>query len=43
VDEKLVLPVTPRRLTLLCPTLDAASLEQKIKKSLCTASISVYK
>ena len=42
-DEKLVLPVTTRRLTLLCPTLDAASLEQKIKKSLCINPVSVYK
>jgi len=42
-DEKLVLPVTSRRLTLLCPTLDAAKLEQKIKNSLCTTAASVYK
>ena len=34
-DGKLVLPVAAMRLTLLCPTLDAASLEQKIKKALC--------
>ncbi len=27
----------------LCPTLDAASLEQKIKKSLCINPVSVYK
>ena len=41
--EKLMLPVTTRRLTLLCPTLDAATLEQIIKKSLCTTTVSVYK
>ena len=34
--EKLVLPVTARRLTLFCPNLDAAVLEQKIKNSLST-------
>ena len=34
--EKLVLPVTTRRLTLFCPSLDASSLEQKIKNSLST-------
>lgn len=42
-DGKLVLPVTTRRLTLLCPRLDPAALEQKIKNSLCTASPTVYK
>lgn len=39
-DEKLVLPVTTRRLTLFCPTLDVASLEQKIKNSLSTEAVS---
>lgn len=42
-DEKLVLPVMSRRLTLLCPTLDAATLEQKVKNSLCTTAASSYK
>ena len=42
-DSKLVLPVTTRRLTLICPTLDAAALEQKIKKSLSTTEPAVYK
>jgi len=32
--DKLTLPVTAQRLTLFCPTVDAASLEQKIKNSL---------
>lgn len=32
-DGKLVLPVTSRRLTLLCPKLDAAALEQAIKSA----------
>lgn len=40
---KLVLPVTARRLTLRCPTLDAAALEQKIKNSLSSAAPAVYK
>lgn len=34
-DDRLVLPVGPRRLTLFCPTLAPEALEQKIKKSLC--------
>ncbi len=42
-DGKLVLPVSTRRLTLLCPTLDAAALEQKIKNSLSTTAAAVYK
>lgn len=33
-QEKLTLPVTAQRLTLFCPTVDAATLEQKIKNSL---------
>ena len=33
-DGKPVLPVTTQRLTLYCPTLSAAALEQKIKNSL---------
>ncbi len=37
-DEKLILPVTTRRLTLLCPTLDAATLEQKIKAARSTSA-----
>jgi hypothetical protein len=41
--DQLVLPVTTRRLTLLCPTLDAATLEQKIKNSLSTNAPAVYK
>jgi hypothetical protein len=42
-DNKLVLPVAPRRLTLRCPTLDASTLEQKIKNSLSTNATAVYK
>ena len=40
---KLVLPVHTRRLTLVCPTLDAATLEEKIENSLCTTEVPVYK
>ena len=32
--DKLILPVTTRRLTLLCPTLAAAALEQRIRAAL---------
>ena len=34
--DRLVLPISARRLTLFCPTLNAAVLEQKIKNSLST-------
>ena len=40
---RLVLPVAPRRLTVYCPRVKAATLEQKIKNSLSSASGSVYK
>lgn len=42
-DGKLVIPVTTRRLTVTCPKLDPAALEQKIKNSLCTPVSTVYK
>jgi hypothetical protein len=35
-DDKLVLPISASRLSLFCPTLDPATLEQKIKNSLST-------
>jgi len=35
-DEKLMLPVTTGRLTLRCPTLNAAVLEEKIRNAVCT-------
>lgn len=38
-DDKLMLPVTTRRLTLRCPTLTAAVLEQKIKQAVCTKTV----
>lgn len=35
-NERLVVPVSTRRLTVFCPTLEARALEQKIENSLCT-------